>query len=130
MSAAIKTDPVAEFFVGQTCTYHQLVDDKLVRGYADITGDHNKIHVDDAFAARTKFGRADAGSWDGLYESVGELPRAGVYQRYGNACGDDHHAAAEERREDQYGSDEADRRGGRGRCVHGEAAWLADENLM
>ncbi len=50
MSAAVKTTSAADFVVGQTCTYEQLVDDKLVRGYADLTGDHNKIHVDDAFA--------------------------------------------------------------------------------
>ena len=53
MSAAIKAVPVADFVVGQSCTYHQLVDDKLVRAYADLTGDHNRIHVDDAFAKRT-----------------------------------------------------------------------------
>jgi len=29
-----------------------------VRGYADITGDHNKIHVDDAFAKTTIFDSA------------------------------------------------------------------------
>jgi acyl dehydratase len=46
-----------DFKVGQTCTYSQVVDDKLVRGYADLTGDHNPIHVDDAFAKRTKFGQ-------------------------------------------------------------------------
>jgi 3-hydroxybutyryl-CoA dehydratase len=45
------------FAVGDSFLYHQLVDDKLVRGYADITGDHNKIHVDDAFAKTTIFGQ-------------------------------------------------------------------------
>jgi acyl dehydratase len=45
------------FVVGDTFHYTQLVDDKLVRGYADITGDHNKIHVDDAFAKTTIFGQ-------------------------------------------------------------------------
>jgi acyl dehydratase len=44
-----------DFKVGQTATYSQVIDDKLVRGYADLTGDHNPIHVDDAFAKRTKF---------------------------------------------------------------------------
>jgi acyl dehydratase len=46
-----------DFVVGQTCAYHQLVDDALVRGYADLTGDHNKIHVDDDFARKTRFGQ-------------------------------------------------------------------------
>ncbi len=31
MSTAIKEAPVAEFVVGQTCSYQQLIDDKLVR---------------------------------------------------------------------------------------------------
>lgn len=48
---------VLDFAVGQKCTYTQLVDDKLVRGFADLTGDHNPIHVDDAFAKKTKFGQ-------------------------------------------------------------------------
>jgi acyl dehydratase len=54
-----KTDRVVpkteDFKVGQSVTYTQVIDDNLVRGYADLTGDHNPIHVDDAFAKRTKF---------------------------------------------------------------------------
>ncbi len=46
-----------DFKVGQSVTYSQVIDDKLVRGYADLTGDHNPIHVDDAFAKKTKFGQ-------------------------------------------------------------------------
>ena len=44
-----------DFKVGQTVSFTQVIDDKLVRGYADLTGDHNPIHVDDAFAKKTKF---------------------------------------------------------------------------
>jgi len=44
-----------DFKVGQSVTYSQVIDDRLVRGYADLTGDHNPIHVDDAFAKKTKF---------------------------------------------------------------------------
>jgi len=29
----------------------------MVHGYADLTGDHNPVHLDDAFAAKTPFGR-------------------------------------------------------------------------
>jgi acyl dehydratase len=48
--------PKAEGFkVGQTVSFTQVIDDKLVRGYADLTGDHNPIHVDEAFAKKTKF---------------------------------------------------------------------------
>jgi acyl dehydratase len=46
-----------EFVVGDSFLYHQVVDDALVRGYADLTGDHNKIHVDEAFAETTIFGQ-------------------------------------------------------------------------
>lgn len=45
------------FAVGQKSSFSELVDDKLVRGYADVTGDHNPIHVDEEFAKKTKFGR-------------------------------------------------------------------------
>ena len=48
---------VPTFAVGQTCTYTQLIDDKLVHGFADLTGDCNPIHLDDAFAKKTKFGQ-------------------------------------------------------------------------
>lgn len=55
MSDALKQ--TEEFKVGETTSFTQLIDDKMVRAYADLTGDHNPIHVDDAFAKRTKFGQ-------------------------------------------------------------------------
>jgi acyl dehydratase len=57
MDAALEIAPPHVFAVGDSYLYHQLVDDKLVRGYADLTGDHNKIHVDEAFAKTTIFGQ-------------------------------------------------------------------------
>jgi acyl dehydratase len=82
MSAALKIEPDVDFKVGQSCTYHELIDDKLVRGYADITGDHNKIHVDDAFAKLTKFGQriAHGGILFGIISKVlgGEMPGLGT----------------------------------------------------
>jgi len=51
-------ETVAEqFTVGRKHTFSEVVDDKLVRGFADVTGDHNPIHVDDEFAKKTKFGQ-------------------------------------------------------------------------
>jgi 3-hydroxybutyryl-CoA dehydratase len=48
---------IEAFAVGQKHTYSQVIADNLVRGFADVTGDHNPIHVDDEFAKKTKFGR-------------------------------------------------------------------------
>jgi 3-hydroxybutyryl-CoA dehydratase len=56
-TAKVAPAPPHNFVVGDKFLYQQLVDDKLVRGYADVTGDHNKIHVDDAFAKTTIFGQ-------------------------------------------------------------------------
>jgi acyl dehydratase len=60
------------FKVGQHVSSSELIDDKMVRGYADLTGDHNPIHVDDAFAKKTKFGQriAHGGILFGLASKV------------------------------------------------------------
>ena len=47
----------ATFSVGQTCTYEQVIDDKLVRGFAELSGDRNVIHLDDEVAKKSKFGQ-------------------------------------------------------------------------
>jgi acyl dehydratase len=43
--------------VGQTATRQLTLTDEHVRKYAEISGDHNPLHFDEAFAAGTKFGR-------------------------------------------------------------------------
>jgi acyl dehydratase len=43
--------------VGQTATRSMLVTPEMVRAYAEITGDHNPLHFDEDFAAKTSFGR-------------------------------------------------------------------------
>jgi 3-hydroxybutyryl-CoA dehydratase len=48
---------VRQFHVGQTYSYEQVIDDKLVRAFADLTGDHNPIHLDDETAKKSRFGR-------------------------------------------------------------------------
>jgi acyl dehydratase len=61
-----------DFKVGQHVASSELIDDKMVRGYADLTGDHNPIHMDEAFAKKTKFGQriAHGGILFGLASKV------------------------------------------------------------
>jgi len=55
---ATATAPATEkFYVGQSFTYSQLIDDKLVRAFADLSGDHNPIHLDDEVAKKSRFGQ-------------------------------------------------------------------------
>jgi 3-hydroxybutyryl-CoA dehydratase len=53
MSDPIKPLPA----VGQTATRSFTVDEAAVRAFANLSDDHNPIHLDDAYAARTSFGR-------------------------------------------------------------------------
>jgi 3-hydroxybutyryl-CoA dehydratase len=76
----MSTIAVPTFVVGQTCTYTQLVDDKLVHGFADLTGDRNPLHLDDAFARTTKFGQriAHGGILFGMVSKVLGMDMPGV----------------------------------------------------
>jgi 3-hydroxybutyryl-CoA dehydratase len=49
--------PSAKYHVGLTHIYSQVIDDKLVRGFAELTGDHNPIHLDDDIARKSRFGQ-------------------------------------------------------------------------
>jgi 3-hydroxybutyryl-CoA dehydratase len=42
--------------VGQTAEWTRAVTDAVIQQFADVTGDHNPVHLDDAAAARTRFG--------------------------------------------------------------------------
>jgi acyl dehydratase len=44
-------------FIGQRAERTKTVTDEDLRAYAQITGDYNPLHFDDAFAAGTRFGR-------------------------------------------------------------------------
>ena len=44
-------------YVGQRAERQKIVTDADLQRYAQITGDYNPLHFDDAFAARTRFGR-------------------------------------------------------------------------
>jgi 3-hydroxybutyryl-CoA dehydratase len=74
--------PATGFHAGQSFTTTLKVDDKLVHAYADVTGDHNPVHLNDAFAAQTPFGRriAHGGILFGLVSKVlgTDLPGVGT----------------------------------------------------
>lgn len=43
--------------IGDTFSTERQITDALIRQFAELSGDHNPIHLDDEFAASTRFGR-------------------------------------------------------------------------
>ena len=43
--------------VGDKATRSLNITDEVIRTFADVTGDHNPVHLDDVYAAGTRFGR-------------------------------------------------------------------------
>jgi 3-hydroxybutyryl-CoA dehydratase len=68
--------------VGQSASRRHVVSDADIRAFAEVSGDHNPVHVDEAFAAATPFkGRIAHGMLSGAYISAliaGELPGPGA----------------------------------------------------
>ena len=48
---------IDDFHVGQRASFTKTFTEEDVRRFVEITGDTNPLHVDDAFAATTQFGR-------------------------------------------------------------------------
>lgn len=46
-----------DIIIGDTFTKERTVTDELVRAFAEVSGDFNPIHLDDDFAADTRFGK-------------------------------------------------------------------------
>ncbi len=46
-----------QFKIGDSFSRSREVTDELVRAFAEVSGDHNPIHLDDEFAKATRFGR-------------------------------------------------------------------------
>lgn len=44
-----------QIYAGQTCQFEKQVSDEDVKSFAKVTGDYNPLHMDDAYAARTRF---------------------------------------------------------------------------
>lgn len=53
----MKGKTIAEIRIGDAASYTKTITDEDVRLYAQVSGDHNPLHLDDAFAAATPFGR-------------------------------------------------------------------------
>jgi acyl dehydratase len=43
--------------IGDTASQELTVTDEVIRQFADLIGDHNPMHFDDAFASHTRFGQ-------------------------------------------------------------------------
>ncbi|HEX8073305.1 MAG TPA: MaoC family dehydratase [Pyrinomonadaceae bacterium] len=70
--------------VGDTASLSRTITDADIRAFAELTGDHNPVHLDDEYAAGTRFGRRIAHGMlsAGLLSAVlaNELPgRGSVY---------------------------------------------------
>jgi 3-hydroxybutyryl-CoA dehydratase len=67
--------------VGDTASLTRTVTDEDIHAFADLSGDHNPIHLDDGYAATTRFGRRIAHGMFGasLISAVigNELPGTG-----------------------------------------------------
>lgn len=55
MTLELKTTYFDDLTVGMRETYSRTVSDGDVRGFAEVSGDHNPIHLDEAYAAKTPF---------------------------------------------------------------------------
>jgi 3-hydroxybutyryl-CoA dehydratase len=51
----IEAKSIDEFSIGQNYTSQRLISDKDVRTFAELSGDKNPIHLDDAYAQGTHF---------------------------------------------------------------------------
>ncbi|CAN5318822.1 MaoC family dehydratase [soil metagenome] len=73
---------IDQLSIGQSAAKAHVVTDADLRAFADVSGDHNPVHLDEAFAATTPFkGRIAHGMLSGAYISAliaGELPGSGT----------------------------------------------------
>jgi len=82
-------DPQPTFHVGQTFTRDLLIDDALVRAFAEVSGDRNPIHLDEEVARSSRFGQriAHGGILFALVSRVLGMDMPGVGTVYlGQTC--------------------------------------------
>jgi len=46
-----------KFNIGDSASISKTITDADIRAFAEVTGDHNPLHLDDDYAAKTRFGR-------------------------------------------------------------------------
>ena len=70
-----------KFEIGDSASISKTITDRDIQAFADVTGDHNPLHLDDEYAAKTRFGSRIAHGMlsASLISSVlaNELPGAG-----------------------------------------------------
>lgn len=47
---------MTKFSIGQTASFSKTITEPAVRTFAEISGDHNPLHLDEAYAKQTRFG--------------------------------------------------------------------------
>ena len=45
-----------KFKIGDSASISKTITDRDIQAFAEVTGDHNPIHLDDEYAAKTRFG--------------------------------------------------------------------------
>jgi 3-hydroxybutyryl-CoA dehydratase len=48
---------MSQWNIGDSRSFSKTITDADIRAFAEISGDHNPIHLDEAYAAASKFGR-------------------------------------------------------------------------
>jgi 3-hydroxybutyryl-CoA dehydratase len=74
--------PLEDLYVGQSAELTRTVEESTVKAFAEVSGDHNPLHLDESFARRTPYrGRIAHGALIASYLSAllgNELPGPGA----------------------------------------------------
>ena len=54
---ALGSVPIEDIYPGMSATYSQTITDADVKSFAGLSGDHNPVHVSDAYAGASRFGK-------------------------------------------------------------------------